>query len=49
VVHVENIDQAIWRRETPTTNELFYLEQILNPRHSEYSRFREYLVSELGI
>jgi hypothetical protein len=28
---------------------LFYLEQILNPRHSEHSRFKEYLVSELGI
>jgi hypothetical protein len=49
VVNVGNIDQATWKRETPTTNELFYLEQILNPRHSEHSRFKEYLVSELGI
>jgi hypothetical protein len=49
VVNVQNIDPATWKRETPTTNELFYLEQILNPRHVEHSRFREYLISELGL
>jgi hypothetical protein len=49
VVNVENVDQATWKRETPTTNELFYLEQILNPRHLEHFRFNEYLVSELGL
>jgi hypothetical protein len=49
VVNVENIDPATWKRETPTTNELFYLGQILNARHLEHSRFKEYLISELGL
>lgn len=49
VVNVENINPVIWKRETPTTNELFYLEQILNPRHLEHARFKEYLISELGL
>jgi len=49
VINVANIDRAIWKRETPTTNELFYLEQIIDPRHAEHARFREYLISELGI
>lgn len=45
----EVIDRAVWKQETPTTNELFYLEQILDPRNPEHARFNEYLVSELGI
>ncbi|MGB8212193.1 MAG: XcyI family restriction endonuclease [Anaerolineales bacterium] len=49
VINVANIDQAIWKQETPTTNEVFYLEQIIDPRHAEHARFREYLISELGI
>ena len=49
VINVENIQQVTWKQETPTTNELFYLRQIIDPRHSEYTRFKEYLVSELGI
>jgi hypothetical protein len=44
-----HIEPLVWRQETPTTNELFYLEQITDVRSSEYARFREYLVSELGI
>lgn len=44
-----SIDSSVWRQETPTTNELFYLEQITDIRSNEYARFREYLVSELGI
>jgi hypothetical protein len=28
---------------------LFYLEQITDVRRTEYARFKEYLVSELGI
>ena len=43
------IEPSVWRQETPTTNELFYLEHITNIRSSEYARFREYLISELGI
>lgn len=43
------IERAVWRRETPATNELFYLDQIADTRSKEYERFREYLVSELGI
>jgi hypothetical protein len=38
-----------WRQETPTTNELFYLEELENSDSQEYTRFEEYLVSELGI
>jgi len=44
-----NIDPSVWKQETPTTNELFYLERITDIRCGEYARFREYLVSELGI
>jgi len=44
-----NIESSVWKQETPTTNELFYLEQITDVRSNEYARFREYLVSELGI
>lgn len=49
VVNVENINQTVWKQETPTTNELFYIDRIINPRDPEHSRFKEYLVSELGI
>jgi hypothetical protein len=49
VVNVENIDRAIWKQETPTTHELFYLKQIINPRDAGHIRFKEYLISELGI
>lgn len=49
VVNVENIDRVTWKQETPTTNELFHLRQIIDPRNSEHLRFKEYLVSELGI
>ncbi len=49
VVNVANIELAIWKQESPTTNELFYLEQILDSHHPEHARFKEYLVSELGL
>jgi hypothetical protein len=50
VVNVSaGLDQSVWKQETPTTNELFYLEQITDVRSGEYARFKEYLVSELGI
>jgi hypothetical protein len=49
VINVSGIESHIWRQETPTTNELFYLEQIADTRSREHARFREYLVSELGI
>ena len=49
VVNVANVDPMVWRQETPTTNELFYLGEIADVRSPEYARFREYLVSELGI
>jgi hypothetical protein len=44
-----DIESSVWKQETPTTNELFYLERITDVRSSEYARFKEYLVSELGI
>ena len=49
VVNVANVAPAVWRQETPTTNELFYLGEIADVRSDEYARFKEYLVSELGI
>jgi hypothetical protein len=49
VVNVTEIDESVWRQETPTTNELFYLEQIADVRSREHARFSEYLVAELGI
>lgn len=49
VVNVASIEPSVWKQETPTTNELFYLGQITNVRSSEYARFKEYLSSELGI
>ena len=49
VINVTGVDTAVWRQETPTTNELFCIEQITDVRTREYARFREYLVSELGI
>jgi hypothetical protein len=49
VVNVTEVEASVWKQETPTTNELFYLEQIADIRSREHARFREYLVSELGI
>ena len=50
VINVSStIGASVWKQETPTTNELFYLEQIADVRSGEYARFREYLVSEIGI
>lgn len=49
VINVADIEPTVWKQETPTTNELFYLERIADVRSSEHARFREYLVSELGI
>jgi hypothetical protein len=44
-----DIEPSVWKQETPTTNELFYLEKITDTRSGEYARFKEYLVSELGM
>jgi hypothetical protein len=49
VINVSDISPSIWRQETPTTNELFYLEKITDVRTTEHSKFKEYLISELGI
>jgi len=49
IVNVDPIEKPIWKQETPTTNELFYLNQIINPRELGYLRFKEYLISELGL
>jgi hypothetical protein len=49
VINVADVEPSVWKQETPTTNELFYLEQITDVRSQEYARFKEYLVSELGI
>lgn len=49
VINVSDIDRSVWKQETPTTNELFYLEAIADVRSTEHARFKEYLISELGI
>lgn len=49
VINVAKLDNSVWKRETPTTNELFYLEGISNTKSREHERFKEYLISELGI
>jgi hypothetical protein len=49
VINVAAIEPAVWKQETPTTNELFYLERIADVRSQEHAYFREFLVSELGI
>lgn len=49
IVNVDPIDKNIWKQETPTTNELFYLYQIINPQDPGYLHFKEFLISELGL
>jgi hypothetical protein len=49
VINVTGINKPVWKQETPTTNELFYLEEIADVKSAEHARFREYLVSEIGI
>lgn len=49
VVNVANLDAQVWKQETPTTTEVFYLQEIADVRSQEHARFREYLISELGI
>lgn len=49
VINVAQLNPGVWKRETPTTNELFYLEEIADIRTTDHARFREYLVTELGI
>jgi hypothetical protein len=49
VINVSDIEPKIWKQETPTTNELFYLEKIADMRSAEYERFKEYLISILGL
>ena len=44
-----DIDASLWKQETPTTNELFYLDRVADTRSAEYTRFQEYLASELGL
>ena len=50
VINVKaEIEPSVWKRETPTTNEIFYLERIGDVRTREHVRFREYITRELGI
>jgi hypothetical protein len=49
IVNVSNVDRATWKRETPTTTELFYLEQMIVEGSAERSKFSEFLERELGI
>ncbi|RME48398.1 MAG: XcyI family restriction endonuclease [Chloroflexi bacterium] len=49
VINVPPLAEQAWKKETPTTTELFYLEDIVDPHNRAGERFREYLISELGI
>ncbi len=49
VINVSHIEDYAWKQETPTTNELFYIDEITDIRSVGYIRFKEYLISELGI
>lgn len=49
VVNVGGLERRVWKQESPTTNELFVLDEITDPKNQEHVRFREYLVSEIGI
>lgn len=49
VINVSPLEPPVWKRETPTTTEMFYLGEIVDVTSSEHGRFKEYLISELGI
>ncbi|NOZ48492.1 MAG: XcyI family restriction endonuclease [Chloroflexi bacterium] len=49
VINVMGIDHSLWKRETPTTTEVFHLQELVDIESQEYQKFREYLISELGI
>lgn len=44
-----NIDLDMARRESPTTNQFFKIDEILDRKSSESKKFREYLCSFIGI
>jgi hypothetical protein len=43
------VDSRLAARESPTTNHFFDLEDIVNPEHAEWERFRAQLASRLGL
>jgi hypothetical protein len=49
IINVAGVERETWKQETPTTNELFYLEKISNVQSEDYLKFEEYLISELGL
>lgn len=49
VINVSGVAPETWKQETPTTTELFELDEITNAKSAAYKQFKEYLVSELGI
>jgi hypothetical protein len=49
IINVRDIDAVRWQQETPTTTELFYLSNLSRPQSTDYKKFREYLIAELGI
>lgn len=49
VINVAGVERSVWKQETPTTTELFYLEEIADIQNDEHARFKEYLIAELGI
>ncbi len=48
ILRVE-IDYAYAKRETPTTSHFFHIDHIIDPKSSEYRKFRDLLSSLLGI
>lgn len=49
ITNVENIGSKVWKQESPTTNEFFNLEQITDILSPEHAKFKEYLISEIGM
>jgi len=49
IVNVQGLETNVWKRETPTTNELFTLDKICEIGSDENKKFTEYLNSELGM
>lgn len=49
IVNVDNIDIAMAKQESPTTNQFFRISQITSPTGQEYHAFRDLLISITGI
>ena len=49
MVGVNQLDMDLARRESPSTNRFYLVDNISRPGTSEYNDFREHLLSRVGI